>query len=221
VIFDNLDKTMAQLYRYSLMLTRSPWAAEDLVQETLIKVYTIKKTDPQREFTNSFLYTVAKNLFIDEQRKKKAFTTFREELHQYEVDYTGCESIVEELLLKLPIRQAILITLKDVFGYHSQEIAAMLRVTDESVKTALSRTRSRLKKLSKDIPQIHHQPTDKELILELTRAIKQGNPASLFSLCRLLESRNYSLSRVSGTRYMHVIDPDGNVLEITCCKLPI
>jgi RNA polymerase sigma factor (sigma-70 family) len=216
VIFDNMDKTMAQLYRYSLTLTRSPWTAEDLVQETLIKVYTIKKTDPQREFTNSFLYTVAKNLFIDEQRKKKAVATFREELHQYEVDYTGCESIVEELLLKLPVRQAILITLKDVFGYHSQEIAAMLRVTDESVKTALSRSRSRLKKLSKDTPQIHHQPTDKELIFELTRAINQSNPASLFTLCRLLESRKYSLSRVSGSRYMHVVDPDGNVLEITC-----
>lgn len=214
MVFDHLENTMSQLYRYCLKLTGCTWKAEDIVQETLMKVYSIKQAEPHREFTISFLYKTAKNLFIDDQRKKKSFISFREELLAYELDLTSCEGSVEELLMNLPIRQAMLILLKDVFGYHSQEIADMLRVTDQSVKTALSRSRHRLRNVCVDVPPFHHQPTDKELMVELTRAIKMSRPFMLFALCRLMESRNFDVKRVSGTRYMHVIDPDGNVLEV-------
>lgn len=214
MIFDNIDKTMSSLYRFCLKQTGSPWAAEDLVQETLTKVYSLKKSDPEREFTISFLCKVAKNLFIDELRKKKVVTGFREELYQFEEDFVTSEGLVEELMMKLPIRQAVLITLKDVFNYRSQEIAEMLRISDESVKTALSRSRSRLKKMRDYTPQVQRSPQDHELISELTKAIKHSRPASLFTLCRLLESRHFKIGRDSGTRRMHLCDPDGNILEI-------
>ncbi|XXM71135.1 RNA polymerase sigma factor [Lysinibacillus sphaericus] len=214
MIFDNIDNTMSRLYRFCLKQTGSPWAAEDLVQETLTKVYSLKTMDPEREFTISFLYKVANNLFIDELRKKKAVTGFREELYQFEEDFISCEGLVEELMMKLPIRQAVLITLKDVFSYRSQEIAEMLRISDESVKTALSRSRSRLKSMRDYIPPIRSSPRDHELISELTLAIKHSRPASLFTLCRLLESRQFETSRHSGTRRILLCDPDGNILEI-------
>jgi RNA polymerase sigma factor (sigma-70 family) len=215
VIFDNLNKSTTLLYRYCLKLTGSKWTAEDLTQETILKVYSFKKANPLREFSISFLYAVAKNLFIDEVRKKKVVTSFHEELHQYRVDFTDCEGLMEELLLRLPIRQAILVTLKDVFEYQSQEIADMLRVSNESVKTSLSRSRSSLKQ-NREIEeaQFKHEPPTKELLKELAGAFQEKNPAALFAICRLLETRNYLISRVNGTRYMHVSDPDGNVLEV-------
>jgi RNA polymerase sigma factor (sigma-70 family) len=215
MVFENLDKTISQLYRHCLKLTGSPWTAEDLTQETIMKVYSLKKTEPLREFSISFLYAVSKNLFIDEVRKKKEVTSFQEELHQYRVDFTDCEGLMEELLLRLPIRQAILMTLKDVFEYRSQEIADMLRVSNESVKTALSRSRSSLRQKQEiEEAQFQHEPPTKELLKELAGALQEKNPAALFAICRLLETRNFLLSRVTGTRYMHVSDPDGNILEV-------
>ncbi|MGD7022306.1 RNA polymerase sigma factor [Rossellomorea vietnamensis] len=47
------------------------WQAEDWVQETLLKVYKIKSSEPGRVLTISFLYTTAKNLFIDEKRRRR------------------------------------------------------------------------------------------------------------------------------------------------------
>ncbi|WP_082386266.1 RNA polymerase sigma factor [Rossellomorea vietnamensis] len=71
MIFNELEQTINKLYCYCLKLSGSPWKAEDLVQETLLKIYRLKKQDPGREFTLSFLYKVAKNLLIDGKRKKK------------------------------------------------------------------------------------------------------------------------------------------------------
>ncbi|MGM7684201.1 RNA polymerase sigma factor [Cytobacillus sp. Hm23] len=73
MVFDNLALTITKLYKYCLKLTGSTWMAEDLVQETLLKVYRLRDSEPNREITYAFLYTVAKNLFIDEKRKKETY----------------------------------------------------------------------------------------------------------------------------------------------------
>ncbi|WP_262372114.1 RNA polymerase sigma factor [Rossellomorea aquimaris] len=62
---------MRKLYNYCLSLTKSVWQAEDLVQETLLKAYKVKSCEPGRILTISFLYTTAKNLFIDEKRRRR------------------------------------------------------------------------------------------------------------------------------------------------------
>ncbi|PKG25834.1 hypothetical protein CWS20_27260 [Cytobacillus horneckiae] len=38
---------------------------------TILKVYKIRNREPEREFTFSFLCTIAKNLFIDKKRKNR------------------------------------------------------------------------------------------------------------------------------------------------------
>jgi RNA polymerase sigma factor (sigma-70 family) len=71
MIFADMESTMRRLYRYCLSLTKSVWQAEDLVQETLLKAYKVKSYEPGRILTISFLYTIAKNLFIDEKRRRR------------------------------------------------------------------------------------------------------------------------------------------------------
>ncbi|WP_412899433.1 sigma factor-like helix-turn-helix DNA-binding protein [Bacillus sp. 1P02SD] len=53
-------------------------------------------------------------------------------------------SLIEIFLASLPLKQAMLITLKDVFGYTTKEKASMLRVSNESIKTALHLSRKKL-----------------------------------------------------------------------------
>ncbi|WP_102026217.1 RNA polymerase sigma factor [Salirhabdus sp. Marseille-P4669] len=213
MVFDDLELEIKKLYKYCLKLSGSPWTAEDLVQETMLKVYKAKRTDPKKELTFSYLCTVAKNHFIDERRKYKEDIALNEDLFGEEYDFINSYSLIEILLSALPLKQSMLITLKDVFGYTSKEIAAMLRVSNESIKTALHRSRKKLKLQSNNLDNKVPTPNH-EMIIELSKAIRESNPVQIFYYYRLLESQNYQVKRSSGQSVFHVIDPDGNILEV-------
>jgi RNA polymerase sigma-70 factor (ECF subfamily) len=68
--FDTLlARYQNRLYRYLLRLTANPAAAEDLFQETWLKVITrIHRYDERRPF-EPWLFSVARNLAIDHLRK--------------------------------------------------------------------------------------------------------------------------------------------------------
>ncbi|MFI8684904.1 RNA polymerase sigma factor [Rossellomorea sp. NPDC077527] len=217
LIFDELEHTVTKLYRYCLKLTGSTWEAEDLVQETLLKVYPLKKQDPDRAFTFSFLYTVAKNLFIDGKRKKRESFTLHEEIYGV-YDPSEFEGLIEILLSALPLQQGMLITLKDVFNYTTKEIAAMLRVSDEFIKTALHRSRKKLTAVNEDTPVPAF--ANPEMIQNLSTAIKQSDPSRIFRYYRMLETRHFKVRRDINRSVFHVIDLDGNVLEIASLTYP-
>lgn len=59
-----------ELYQFALRLTRSSMAAEDVVQETFLKVYTSADSfDPKRRF-KPWLFTVAANKARDQLRRR-------------------------------------------------------------------------------------------------------------------------------------------------------
>ena len=206
----DLELMIQKLYKYCLKLTKSPWVAEDIVQETMLKIFKLKETDPHRELTHSFLCTVARNLFIDEKRKEKTGKVVYKDVYG-EVDSSlELDSLIEILLSRLPLKQSMLITLKDVFGYSSREIAAMLRVSNEVVKTALHRSRKKLQAAPENEGEL---PPD-ELVIGLTEAIKQSDPVRIFHYYRLLEANHFRVRRSAKRPVYHVIDPDGNILEV-------
>ncbi|MEH7382042.1 RNA polymerase sigma factor [Bacillus sp. JJ1533] len=211
MIFENLELEVKKLYKYCLKLSSSPWLAEDLAQETMLKVIKLKHVEPKREFTFSFLCVVAKNLFIDEKRKNKEQIHFNEDLYGVDCDSIEYYGLIEILLSALPLKQAMLVTLKDVFGYTSKEIAVMLRVSDESIKTALHRSR---RKLKSDLDVNTGKLTNHEIVVALTKAIVDQKPIQIFFYYRLLETRNFHVRRKSSEQSVfHVIDPDGNIVE--------
>jgi RNA polymerase sigma factor (sigma-70 family) len=208
LLFEELETTILKLYKYCVKLSGTTPEAEDLVQETLLKTYRLMKSDPERNLSMSFLYTIAKNIFIDGKRKSKDVVYFHEEYHFESHDFTEYDSLLECLFTLLPLKQAMLLTLKDVFGYSSKEISSMLRITDTSVKTALHRARNRI------VKGAPFATSDKQLLFEITNSIKESNALRLFQYYRLLETKNYRASRNAVNNLHYVVDPDGNVLEI-------
>lgn len=56
--------------------------------------------------------------------------------------------------------------------------------------------------------------TQHQLISALSKAIQEGKPHQIFLYYRQLETRHFQVRRIAGASVCHVIDLDGNILEL-------
>ncbi|WLR47419.1 RNA polymerase sigma factor [Halobacillus litoralis] len=201
---------VTKLYRYCLTLTSDPHQAEDLVQETILRLYQKQKDDDCADHSFSYVKTTAKHLWIDEKRKEKPSFPFDELIHHPQEDFMEYDSLIELLVAVLPLKQAMLLTLKDVFHYSSKEISTMLRMSDAAVKTTLHRTRKQLTIIDPLKTETHATGS---AVQKFANALKKQHPEKIFYYYRLLESANYQMK--SDQKNFYVVDPSGNLLEIT------
>jgi hypothetical protein len=69
---ETYEPLRSELYRYSRYLTRSPWDAEDLVQDTLARAFvTLAQMGTAPANPRAWLFRVASNLWIDELRGRR------------------------------------------------------------------------------------------------------------------------------------------------------
>ncbi|HFS66731.1 MAG TPA: RNA polymerase sigma factor, partial [Flavobacteriia bacterium] len=54
-------------------------------------------------------------------------------------------SLVEQMLWQLPEKQRLIVQLRDIEGYEFKEIAEILNMNENAIRTALSRARKTLK----------------------------------------------------------------------------
>jgi RNA polymerase sigma-70 factor (ECF subfamily) len=89
-------------------------------------------------------------------------------------------------LQHLPPRQRAVLVLRDVMGFHADEVAEMLDSTTDSVTSALKRARAsmgeRLDRSSDQRPPSPRSPAEAELLDRLTRAYDTGDVDALIAL---------------------------------------
>src|SRR5256885_13608045 len=69
---DTCEPLRSELYRYCRYLTRSPWDAEDLAQDTLARAFvTLARMGQEPANPRAWLFRVASNLWIDEMRRRR------------------------------------------------------------------------------------------------------------------------------------------------------
>jgi len=66
-----IEPYRTELWKYCFKLTRSPWDAEDLVQETLLKSLSVLAKLFQPVNTKAYLFKIATNLWVDNARRQK------------------------------------------------------------------------------------------------------------------------------------------------------
>lgn len=162
---DLLDRLIEQyqhrLFRYLLFLTGNPALAEDLFQETWIRVLERGDQYNAKSKFESWLFAIARNLVIDASRRKK-FTSL-EELGDPEKDQPfelpderaasalqllvarENQQAVQLSLLKIPAyyREVLLLRFHEELGL--EEIAAVLSAPLSTVKSRLYRGLAALK----------------------------------------------------------------------------
>ncbi|UFU00126.1 sigma-70 family RNA polymerase sigma factor [Radiobacillus kanasensis] len=150
------------LWRYCEMITGSPWDAEDLVQDTLLKSYSALPRIFQPLIPKSYLFRIATNTWLNQQRKQNRILLGEntEESHE-DLDPFELREAMEKLVAYLSPKQRVVILLFDVFQFRGSEVAEMIGSTEGSVKALLHRARTNLKKLNH---KEHHTTSESESV---------------------------------------------------------
>lgn len=153
-----------KMYRYAFNIVGSRFAAEDVVQEAMIKIWKKREQFIEIENKEAWCVTVTRNLAIDKLRiaKKRRATDITEHHHisdkspapDIQLEQKDALTKVKEMLRELPLQQQEIVTLRDVEGYTYQEIAEILDISVEQVKVNLHRAR---KKLRNQLMKIRNQ----------------------------------------------------------------
>jgi len=149
-----------KLFRVALRITLDRAEAEDVVQDTMIRLWNMRDEWSEIESIEALCTTICKNLAIDRSQKKEAqnveLTPERIENfetsspHDRMVAHDDFE-IVQQLIRELPEKQRLVLQLRDIEGESYKEIANELGQTEEQVKTNLFRARQRIKQRFADI----------------------------------------------------------------------
>jgi RNA polymerase sigma-70 factor (ECF subfamily) len=142
------------IHRYAERLVRDPAEAEDVVQETFLRLWLrAKDYDPVARVT-TWLFRITHNLAVDRLRKRG-----RSALTEDPDMEPGPISVNPPALLEgkqraealtaaldtLPPRQASALSLVHLHGMTGAEAAAVLEVSEEALESLLSRGRRALK----------------------------------------------------------------------------
>lgn len=149
-----------KLFRLALRITFDRAEAEDIVQETMIRVWNKRNEWDELESVEAYCLTVARNLAIDRSEKKDSqtveLTIEAEQTPDASSPYDRLVNkerlkLVHRLVGELPEKQRLIMQLRDVEGKSYKEIAAALRLTEEQVKVNLFRARQKVKQKFIDI----------------------------------------------------------------------
>src|SRR5207244_6381405 len=135
-----------ELFRYCRHLTRSPWDAEDLAQDTLARALVTLGTMLRPEIDNprAWLFRVATNLYIDRTRRAREELNDLPEVPAAFHDERAKREAAGTLIAKLSPQERAAVVLKDAFDLELGDIAAVLNTSVGAVKAALHRGRSKL-----------------------------------------------------------------------------
>jgi RNA polymerase sigma-70 factor (ECF subfamily) len=158
-----VERYQAQVYSLALRMVRRAEDAEDLTQETFVRMFrALSRYDPTRPFA-AWLFTIASRLCIDHIRRRKVSPislTQRErdseEEYQIEVEDPGLkpdevathaeeERRTADLIAWLPPHYRIVVILRHQQDLSYQEIAEALNLPLGTVKARIHRARALLK----------------------------------------------------------------------------
>lgn len=137
------DAHAAAVRRFVVHLTGNPSGADDIVQETLLRAWRTPKIMSQpTESTRSWLFTVARNLVIDEYRsarRRHELTTddIPERAERDRTDALFEALLIEEALAALGHEHRAVIVHCYYGGRSIAETAAVLEIPEGTVKSRL------------------------------------------------------------------------------------
>jgi len=166
LFFDLVKRYQQRLYNFGLRMCRDKSDAEDLVQETFLNVFRyLKKFRYETKFKN-WLYRIAGSVCIKKRRKSK-FAPERELSLEEFIPQEGApdqtelpdwaampidkllneelSETIQSAIQSLPEKYRLVIVLRDIEDFSTEETAQILKISPANVKVRLHRARLFLK----------------------------------------------------------------------------
>jgi RNA polymerase sigma-70 factor (ECF subfamily) len=156
--YEIYDQYYQRVKRFILSYVRDEWTADDLTQETFIRIQRSHDTVKDASKLSSWIFRIAYNLCRDHFRSRKLISSreceisesmegFKEAMVQKELEQCEMGECVQSVVRLLPEPLRSVIILFDMGELSHREIAEILDITVENVKVRLHRGRKRLKAL--------------------------------------------------------------------------
>jgi len=183
---DLLEPMRPQLHRYCMSLTGNVWDGEDLLQDSIIRVFSLlgKHDDPLKN-PRAYLIRTATNLWIDRMRRvareQAALALSIEENVEPGPDtrLDGSEAAMR-LFQDLSPKERAAILMKDVLDLSVEESATFLQTTTGAIKSSLHRGRDRL---AERRPALGLNTPSREIVEAFLVALRAVDLEALRSLC--------------------------------------
>jgi RNA polymerase sigma-70 factor, ECF subfamily len=142
-----MTRYQAPLFRYLRGLVSDPEQARDLLQETFLRAYRSIDTLDDPSLLRSWLYRIAHNQAYSVLRRRRLISwlplAFGQHLSTPAPDRGAVElARVEDALARIPMQQRAPLLLHLVAGFSYAEVAALLQVSEGTVRMRISRGRA-------------------------------------------------------------------------------
>lgn len=142
----------SKLFRYAYKMVEDKDEAEDIVQETLLRLWS--KREQLTEVSNpiGLAMQISKNICIDKLRSRHPTYDMEEHpvLTHDQTPYTYAEvndsvNIIKQIIERLPGLQQRIIRMRDIEGFELKEIAEITGTTIAAITVNLSRARKKVR----------------------------------------------------------------------------
>ena len=145
-----------ELFRLALRITLNHAEAEDVVQETMIKVWNRRDRWDEIESIEAFCLTICRNISLDKMKKAENQNQSLEDEHdapdhsyssnpEEQVEQRDRVELIRRLIDNLPEKQRSVMQLRDFEGKSYKEIAQIMAISEEQVKVNIFRARQTIK----------------------------------------------------------------------------
>jgi len=148
-----VDKYKDRLMNVIFRMVQGTEEAEDIVQETFLRVYQHRDSFDFRHCFSTWLYTIALNLARNELRKRKRFKFFdifdmqgKEGEIAVEMELpSNLPQVLEKALESLPEKYKTAFVLRDIQELPYEEVAQIMNIPLGTVKSRVNRARAILR----------------------------------------------------------------------------
>lgn len=146
-----------QLFRLALRITLDRGDAEDVVQDTMLKVWNRREQWDRIDSMEAFCLTICRNLALDKVRRMKSQPQEAAPPTAQMADNSPSANpeeqavqrdrvrLLRQLISQLPEKQRTCIHLRDFEGKSYKDIAAIMDITEQQVKVNIHRARQTVK----------------------------------------------------------------------------
>ena len=143
-----------ELFRLALRITQNRADAEDVVQDTMLRIWKRRDEWAQIDSIEAFCLTICRNLALDHLRRMSNnedslspdVRTFSSSSTPEAIAISRDRlQLVRTLIDQLPEKQRSCIQLRDIEGKSYHDIATILDITEQQVKVNIFRARQTIK----------------------------------------------------------------------------